>query len=458
MWTVSFKEQTYNYFQSVAEHALGNLQSGEELSISLHAEDSDFLRFNKSLIRQSTHVKQYNFDILAQFNKRRMNLNISGTGNIEMDQQRLAQTLAQVRQELKCLPEDPAAADFKNHGKSKQDFAGKLVANEDLPKILESTAKDLDLAGLYAGGDIIKANANSAGQNHWFSTRNFFFDYSLYTVNESQENKAVKNLYSGLNWSSDQFAHSLNNDRVKIDLLKKKTISVKPGEYRVYFAPGAVSELLGMLNWGAMSYTAIRQGSSAFRKFAAGEVKLSPHITVKENFKLGLCPQFNSLGEVAPEELVLIEKGLSKNWMVSSKSAQEYNVPSNAADNGYFSSEGLRSADLVAGDLDPAQALQKLGTGLYISNLHYLNWSDLQSARVTGMTRYACFWVQDGEIQGPIKDLRFDDSFYNFWGESRLEALTQHSEVETAVETYERRSLGGRRSPGMLVSGFKFTL
>jgi hypothetical protein len=32
----------------------------------------------------------------------------------------------------------------------------------------------------------------------------------------------------------------------------------------------------------------------------------------------------------------------------------------------------------------PAQILERLGTGLYISNLWYLNYSDLPAARLTG--------------------------------------------------------------------------
>ena len=101
--------------------------------------------------------------------------------------------------------------------------------------------------------------------------------------------------------------------------------------------------------------------------------------------------------------------------------------------------------------------LKELGTGLYLSNLHYLNWSDLVSARVTGMTRYACFWVEDGEIVGPIKDLRWDESLYDALG-SKLMALSSHAEIDAATGTYYQRSLGGSRTPGALVDGFTFTL
>ena len=98
-----------------------------------------------------------------------------------------------------------------------------------------------------------------------------------------------------------------------------------------------------------------------------------------------------------------------------------------------------------------------MGTGLYIGNLHYLNWSDPDNAGITGMTRYACFWVEDGEMVAPIRDLRFDDSLYRIFG-SELEALTREAETRMNVDTYGRRSLGGGRIPGALVGRFRFTL
>ncbi|MGI9213550.1 MAG: metallopeptidase TldD-related protein, partial [Methylococcaceae bacterium] len=97
------------------------------------------------------------------------------------------------------------------------------------------------------------------------------------------------------------------------------------------------------------------------------------------------------------------------------------------------------------------------GKGLYVSNLHYLNWSDIPEARVTGMTRYACFWVEGGEIIAPIGDLRFDDSLYRIFG-SQLEALTTHTERCMNTDTYGQRSLGGSQIPGALIGQFRFTL
>jgi predicted Zn-dependent protease len=110
-----------------------------------------------------------------------------------------------------------------------------------------------------------------------------------------------------------------------------------------------------------------------------------------------------------------------------------------------------------SGNLAASEIFKALDTGLFLSNLHYLNWSDRPTARITGMTRYACFWVANGEIVAPIENLRFDESLYRCLGE-KLVDLTDSQEFLPEVGTYERRSLGGTWTPGLLVDDFTYTL
>ena len=95
--------------------------------------------------------------------------------------------------------------------------------------------------------------------------------------------------------------------------------------------------------------------------------------------------------------------------MVSTRSEKEYNTPTNYASN----DEGLRAPKMSSGNLNKNDILKEIDTGVYLSNLHYLNWSDRIGGRITGMTRYACFWVENGEIIAPIDNMRFDDTIYN---------------------------------------------
>jgi predicted Zn-dependent protease len=101
--------------------------------------------------------------------------------------------------------------------------------------------------------------------------------------------------------------------------------------------------------------------------------------------------------------------------------------------------------------------LEALDTGLYIPNLWYLNLSDRPAGRITGMTRFATFWVERGRISAPVTPMRFDDSVYRMLG-SELAALTRTAEMLPDPSTYGERSTSSARLPGALLKALRFTL
>ncbi|MNY37747.1 hypothetical protein D3C86_1723300 [compost metagenome] len=112
---------------------------------------------------------------------------------------------------------------------------------------------------------------------------------------------------------------------------------------------------------------------------------------------------------------------------------------------------------MAAGSLEQDEILARLGDGLYIGNLWYLNYSDRPAARITGMTRFACFWVEDGKLQAPLASMRFDDSLYDLLG-SQLEALTRERELSLSTSTYRQRHNDSTLLPGALLRRLTLTL
>ncbi len=445
---MSFTENMKQSFNQVADHLLGQLKNGEQANVNLNAEESLFVRFNGNKVRQNTHVEQRTLGLLLQKDGKTAHVSFSITGQAEEDKKRADFWLSQARKECDLLPEDPYQVPIKNNGTSDSTFKGALLPDDQVISAITNPAQGTDLAGLYCGGPLISANKNSQGQSHWFATENFFMDYSLY-----HGEKAVKSVYAGTAWNQKDFDANLALSKNQLNLMDRPKVTLKPGAYRTYLAPGAVAEMASMLSWGALSFNAYKQGGSALQKLAEKEKSLSKLLSLRENYGLGLTHRFNSLGELADDTLELISAGELKNFMTSSRSAKEYGVQGNAAD----SYEAPRSLEILPGGLKEQDILKELGTGLYLSNLHYLNWSDRLNARITGMTRYACFWVENGEIIAPIADLRFDESLYDCWGPNLL-AVTEFQAVDPMVSTYESRSFGGKKVPGMLIKDFKFTL
>jgi len=178
---------------------------------------------------------------------------------------------------------------------------------------------------------------------------------------------------------------------------------------------------------------------------------LASSISLSENHARGLAPIFSSDGFIKPDQVQLINSGAYQDCLVSSRSAMEYDSVTNAE------SEYPGALDLAAGELPGEEILKELDTGLYINNLWYLNFSDRNACQLTGMTRFACFWVENGEIQAPVDVMRFDDSVYDLLGTNLL-GLTEDRELILDSSSYGQRSNRSIELPGVLVKELRLTL
>ncbi|MBE9107712.1 TldD/PmbA family protein [Nostoc cf. edaphicum LEGE 07299] len=436
-------------FNRLIETLLIKKAEDEQFTVRLSSEISQFTRFNHAKVRQTGCVADGWIELTLMQNQRNSVRQFPFTGNWEVDWQLAYTALQELRDELILLPIDPYLVLPSGTNISREIHSGNLLAAEAVvPTVLELVA-ELDFTGIYAGGVVIKAYGDSSGQKHWFSTDSFTLDYSLF----SPSGQAVKRTFAGSDWNESTYIAKISEAKKQLELLAHPTKELPRGQYKTYFAPAAVADLLLMLSWGAVSEADIQQGNSALAALWRQEKQLSPRFSLKENFQRGLVPRFNELGEMAAPELPVIEKGYLVNTLVNSRTAKEYQKIANGA-NG---SETLRAPEVSTRNLGFEQILPSLDTGLYVSNLHYLNWSDRHTGRITGMTRYACFWVENGEIIAPIENLRFDESLYRFWGENLID-LTTFQEFIPEVGTYDSRQLGGSLVPGMLVEDFTYTL
>jgi predicted Zn-dependent protease len=446
---VSFQQTMEGGFKQLADWLRGQCQSHEYFTLLLSSEQSQFTRFNQAKVRQTGVVWDGHLRLTLMQAGRSSYQEFPLTGNSECDHQQVELALTALRREMPQLPENPYLVIPTGTSQSRSVYPGDLLLPEKLAATLLPEVADLDFAGIYAAGTAIRAYADSAGQHHWFATDVYALDYSVF----SPDGQAVKGTLAGSHWDQAAYQAQMQTSRQLLSQLAQPAKPIGRGQYRTYLAPAAMAEIIYMLSWDGMSEASFQQGGSCFGALRRGERQLSPKFTLRENFASGLVPPFNELGEVAPSILPLITAGQLDNLLISSATAKEYQMMANGANQ----EESLRSPEIGSGDLPSAEILAALDTGLYVSNLHYLNWSDRPVGRITGMTRYACFWVEGGEIVAPIANLRFDDSIYQFWGDNLL-ALTDFQEFIPEVGTYGHRSLGGMLTPGALIEGFTYTL
>ncbi len=436
-------------FNHICDVLFSELTPDELLTVSFGGENSQFIRVNNAKVRQTGLVNDADISLELISNQRICHGSITVKEPFDSFQAEALSELKRMRDEVVQLPEDPFIVLPENAGSSHEVRSGNGLNESQAVDALLPSMDGADLVGIYASGKICRGNANSTGQKHWFETDTFSLDYSIVTP----DHKMVKGTYAGTDWNQKAYEANVHDSKTKLELMNLPVKKLKPGEYRTWFAPSAVADLVGMLNWNGLSEASIQQGNSALLKMRKEGITLSSKFNLSEDFSNGMVPRFNEIGQIAPEYIPLFTNGELTNTLVSSRSEKEYKKTSNFASGGEY----MRSPVMGTGTLSEKDVLAKLGTGLYLSNLHYLNWSDNTGGRITGLTRYACFWVEDGQIVAPIETMRFDDTLYRFFG-SELEEVGSESRFIPEVETYDGRQLGGTTCPGMLVKSFALTL
>jgi predicted Zn-dependent protease len=434
-------------FLELCGEVCSHLATDEYLTLNLVGERSQFSRFNRGRVRQSGLVADASLTLRYIRGDREVEGTVPLTGARLVDRVTALDQVALLRQEVEQALPNPYGVLPTAGPSSREVFTGQLLPPDGAIAHILAPVDALDFVGFYAAGRVMRGSANSAGQTHWFETDSFYVDYSLYAGE-----RAVKGTYGGDRWDGERYAQEIGRSRAQLETLQRPIRSVPKGQYRTYFAPAAAAELLGLMTW-SLSEGRMRQGASALRSLWQREKSLSPLFSLTENFQLGYVPRFNGLGEMAPEVLPMIAEGQLVQTLINARTAKEYGLVGNGAGSG----ESLRSPEVSAGTIPEAQVLAALDTGLYLSNLHYLNWSDLPTGRITGMTRYACFWVEQGTLVAPIENLRFDHSLYHFLGDGLL-GLTAERAFIPDTNTYGNRAVGGMLTPGLLVEDFVFTL
>jgi predicted Zn-dependent protease len=437
------------YFYALAAFLDTHIRGAEQYLCWFSAESSDFVRFNRSAIRQPGHVRQIVLTLTLVDGLRHAAAELSLGGDLAADQSLLEATIASLRAQLPELPNDPHLLIATDVNSSEHVVASRLPPTADIVGEVLAAAQGYDMVGILAAGPVYRGFANSHGQRNWHEISSFNLDWSLYQARD----KAVKSAYAGFDWSSGEFSAKFRSATDQLALLARDPVTIKPGAYRAYLTPTALNEIVGMFNWAGFSEKALRTKQSSLRRMRDDGLCLHPSVNLAEHTAAGLAPGFQRDGFIKPGRVALLEQGRLAGSMISPRTAREYGIEANGAD----ASESMSSIELAPGTLPMADALRELGTGVFIGNLWYLNFSDRPNCRLTGMTRFATFWVEDGEIKAPLNVMRFDESVFRMLGDNLL-GLTREREFLIDGETYGERRAASALLPGALIGDFSFVL
>ncbi|MFZ4760054.1 MAG: metallopeptidase TldD-related protein [Burkholderiaceae bacterium] len=449
-------------FDALADVVCSRARPGELLVATLDAEASEFVRLNGARVRQAGRVERATARLRLVDGERQAFLHLMLPGldaGFDAVAAALEPALSALREAITDAAPDPlldvqrgalVSDDVQRDGE-----AGGFDRSCFVDTVAQA-AGDSDLVGFCAAGPMARGFCSSAGSRQWFERERVAFDWSIHLpVDEAAggARKAVKAGWSGRSLDAAAIAAAIAGSRADAAILARPVMRLSPGDYRALLAPRAFADLVEMLSWGGFSARAHRAGQSPLARLARGESTLSPSFTVAEDLDAGFAPAFQADGFPRPRRVPLIEAGRVAGAPGAPRTAREFGLISNGASD----EESPQSLRIAPGDLSARDALSRLGTGIALSNLWYLNWSDRAAGRVTGMTRFACLWVEAGEPIAPIEAMRFDDSVYRLLGDA-LEALGDAPVHLPADDTYDARAVGGIEAPSALLSTLRFAL
>jgi PmbA protein len=310
--------------------------------------------------------------------------------------------------------------------------------------------KGFSASGAFSHGEVEVAVVNSLGVEAYQK----YSDVFLHLIATSE---------SGSGYAS--FV-SRDLDQLRVEPLVKAAVTkasggdpiqVDPGEYEVILEPEAVREVLVFLGYLGFHALAVQEGRSFFCK-EFGSRMVNERVTIYDD---GLDPQglqvpFDFEG-VPKQKVVFFEEGVAKNVTYDSFTAAKEGKESTGHGLSPPNTDGPVPMNLFmqSGDSALEEMIRSVRRGIYISRFHYTNVVEPMKAVITGMTRDGTFWIEEGEIKNPIKNLRFTESILQAL--SRVKAISKKRKICPAGTLYGRRFLTGTVAPAIQVDGFNFS-
>ena len=182
---------------------------------------------------------------------------------------------------------------------------------------------------------------------------------------------------------------------------------IEPGTYPVVLEPQAVSDLMGFLT-GSLDARTADEGRSAFSgkdgKTKVGEKLFNEHLNIYSDPAHPELPSSPGTGEGIPaSRLSLVKAGVLENLEYSRFWAQEKKKEPSPGPVNYIIEGAQPPVTLDA-------MIKGMERGLVISRFWYVRQIDPRTVMLTGLTRDGLWWVENGQIRYPVRNLRFNQS------------------------------------------------
>ena len=250
---------------------------------------------------------------------------------------------------------------------------------------------------------------------------------------------------TGSGWAQKDFtdANMLDTGKVSAVAIEKAEMSrepkaIEPGKYTVILEPAAVANLVGNMIGAFFARTADEGRSFMSKKGGGtklGEKIVDERISLYSDPNHPIVPFSPWAGDGRPQKkMYWLKNGVVQNLFYDRYWAEKQGVDGPPPPNG-----GV----IEGGDASVADLIKDTKKGILVTRLWYIRFVDPQTLLFTGLTRDGTFYIENGKIVYPIKNLRFNESPIIML--NNLEALGKSERFE------------GNLVPPMKVRDFTFT-
>ncbi len=417
----------------------------DECEVSLSGSEGGNIRYARNAISTSGDVSTLSLGVTSTYGKK------SGSATInEFDDASLEKVVRRSEELAQLAPENPEYMPLKGPAVFKEAItyvpATAAMTPESRADLVAKSINVAKEAKLEAAGFLENTNSFSSVMNSkglFAYNKNTDVIFSITTRNEAG--------------TASGYAARGFNDVKKLDTFSATKISsskangslgaraIEPGKYTVILEPVAATYMLENMMFRGFDARSADEGRSFMSKPGGGnrigEKLMDDKVTIYSDPFNTELPGATWNGEGFPlEKMTWIDKGTVKNLPYSQFWAQKQKVapvpfPSNV---------------IMAGGNDSLDDLIKsTERGILISRLWYIRLVDPQTLLLTGLTRDGTFYIENGQVKFPIKNMRFNESPVIML--NNVEALGK-PERSISVESYRSYLI-----PPMKIRDFTFT-
>jgi predicted Zn-dependent protease len=416
------KEQAQALLKKVLTYS-----KADECEVSLSGSDGGNVRYALNAVSTAGDISTVGLGVTSVYGKK------AGTATIdEFDDAALERVVRRSEELAQLAPENPeympmlGPRDFKESITYNSNTAGMTPESraEMVGKsLVEARAAKLNAAGFLENSTGFSAVMNSKGMFAYNQGSDVTFSVTL------RNDAGTASGYAARGFTDVSKLDTASATRVAA--MKANTSvgakSLEPGKYTVILEPVAATYMLeNMFRFDARS---AEEGRSFLSKKGGGtrlgEQLVDPKVTIySDPFNTDL-PSSTWSGDGLPREKTMwIDKGVVKNLSYSRYWAQK---------KGVAAMPGPGNIIMEGGDASLEDLIKSTERGILVSRLWYIRMVDPQSLLLTGLTRDGTFYIENGKIQFPVKNFRFNESPVIML--NNLEALGKQ-ERSISVESY----------------------